>query len=632
MSLSELQDAKEQIRQAVDIVDLVGSYVALRRQGRGYVALCPWHDDSRPSLQVNPERQSFKCWVCDIGGDIFSFLMRMEGLEFRESLEMLADRAGITLAPSKQQGDVPSQFDRRNLLRAMAWAEKQYCECLLQADEAEPARRYLAERGISLKSIEQFHLGFAPVSWDFLLQRAIQAGSSPAVLERVGLVSPRQSGEGYYDRFRGRLMFSIRDVRSRPIAFGGRVLPGVGESDPDRPEAKYINSPETPLFNKSSQLYALDLARAGIAHEQNIVVMEGYTDVIMAHQHGITNAVAVLGTALGERHVPLVRRFTDSVTLVLDGDEAGQRRTMQIIDRMLALHLKNPIEFRILTLPDGADPCDVIATQGRDAFQHLLSNSLDPLEYKKQAVTKGLASAPGTHQVAQAVEEMIAAMAHALPTPSQVGSEAYLRQQEVLTRLGHDFGLTEEVLRTRLVSKRKELSARNRFQSATKPASEPPRSARGLTITAWERELLELLLHQPEFLPRLAEVLAPEEIPSDVCRTFYVLALEAMHAGQIPSFEQLMLATNDPDAQNLLVDCDEHGREKLTSDTDQRVRDLIDQVHENRLKEQQNEQKIVFHKKTLEPQKEDEEIGLFFKELAKKQAKHRQAGSAPTDG
>lgn len=629
MSFTELQDAKEQVRQAIDIVDLVGSYVTLRRQGRGYVALCPWHDDSRPSLQVNPDRQSFKCWVCDIGGDIFSFIMRMEGLEFREALAMLADRAGVTFAQARQDGpgDRESQFDRRNLLKAMAWAEAQYCQCLLQADEAEPARRYLAERGVTAESISQFHLGFAPAAWDWLTSRALQAGASPAVLERVGLASRKQSGEGYVDRFRGRLMFSIRDVRSRPIAFGGRVLPGVGDSDPERREAKYINSPETPLFNKSSQLYALDLARNGITQEQGIVVMEGYTDVIMAHQHGITNAVAVLGTALGARHVPLVRRFTDSVTLVLDGDEAGQRRTLQILDELLALFVAQQIDLRILTLPDGGDPCDVIATQGSDAFRQLLSRSVDALDHKIQAVTNGLATAPGTHRSAQAVEEILTALARALPTQEKATSASFVREQQVLGRLGREFGLAEDVLRTRLGARRRELASRERRHTGAKLASDAPHSNQRLALTAWERELIELLLHQPEVLPRLAEVLSPEEIPSPVCREFYLQALAAMHAGQIPTFDQLMLSTDDPDAKSLLVDCDEHGHEKFASDTDRRVRDLLAHVTDKQQLARHQSRLADLRQNRLDPQHEQEVLAELYQDF-----RRRQTGSAPTEG
>ena len=285
-------------------------------------------------------------------------------------------------------------------------------------------------------------------------------------------------------------MFSIRDVRSRPIAFGGRILPGVGGNDPDRAEAKYINSPETPLFNKSSHLYGLDLARAGIAQHQGIVVMEGYTDVIMAHQHGITNAVAVLGTALSERHVPLVRRFTDSVTLVLDGDEAGQRRTMQILDELLALFVAQEIDLQILTLPEGGDPCDVIATQGSDAFRQLLSTSVDALDHKINAVTNGLASAPGTHRSAQAVEEILSALARALPQQMVATSAAFVREQQVLARLAREFGVAEDALHTRLSARRRELASRNRVQTPVDAADETQLPAQRLTLSPWEREIV----------------------------------------------------------------------------------------------------------------------------------------------
>ncbi len=628
-----MQDAKEQVRQAIDMVDLAGSYMALRRQGRGYVALCPWHDDARPSLQINPERQSFKCWVCDVGGDIFSFIMRIEGLEFREALEMLADRAGIELQRSPQQAGQDSQFGRRNLLQAMAWAETLFHQCLLRSPKAEPARRYLTERGISSESAKQFHIGFAPAEWDWLLNQGQQQNWSPAVLERVGLVASRQSGEGYYDRFRGRLIFSIRDTSSRPIAFGGRVLPGVGESNSDRHEAKYINSPETPLFNKSSQLYALDVAREGIAHEKRIVVMEGYTDVIMAHQHGVTNAVAVLGTALGERHVPLVRRFTDNVTLVLDGDEAGQTRTMQILDELLALFVAQEIDLRILGLPSGCDPCDVIASQGGDAFKQLLSTSVDALDYKIAAVTNGLASAPGTHATAQAVEAILGTLARALPSGASASSAALVRQQQVLNRLSRTFGQTEETIRTRLVAIRREQKSRKRSvgRTDTADALTPPR-AEQLVLSAWDREMLELLLHQPEVLPRLAESLTADDIANSFCRQMFQYAVEIMHAGQIPTFDQLMLATDDPDEKNLLVECDEQGHDKSTSDTDQRVKDLLARADERRQASHRHAQVAAFHQKTMDPQQEDQELNNLYQQLAKAQTSRRQTGSAPTDG
>jgi DNA primase len=461
LTVSPWQDAKEQVRQATDIVDLVGSYLSLRRQGRNYVAHCPWHDDSRPSLNVNQDRQSYKCWVCDIGGDVFSFAMRMEGVDFREALEMLAERAGISLTPQHHQANRDQMFDRRNLLRVLAWAEEQFHQCLLRDNSAQSARDYLQDRGITQASVERFHLGFSPDSWDWLLNRASSAGHLPKVLERVGLAISRQEQNGYYDRFRGRLLFPIRDVRSRPIAFGGRQLPNPQPDDSQQSQqahggAKYINSPETPLFSKSTQLYALDLARDGIAHESELLVMEGYTDVIMAHQHGINNAVAVLGTALGERHIPLVRRFTDRITLVLDGDEAGKRRTMQILDDLLALFVEQEIDLRFLALPKGGDPCDVIGSQGSEAFRQRLSESVDAIEYKIRAVTNGLALATDTHRSAQAVEEILSTLSRVRMRSGSTDSPALLREQQVLAKLAREFGIAEEQLRLRLAGKRRD--------------------------------------------------------------------------------------------------------------------------------------------------------------------------------
>ncbi len=626
MALTDLQDAKEQVRQAIDIVELVGGYVPLRRQGRGYIGLCPWHDDSRPSMQVNPERQTFKCWPCDFGGDIFSFVMRIEGLEFREALEMLAERAGIALASSqKQAGQGDNQFERKNLLRVMAWAEQLFHRALLESENAEPARRYLSERGLNEEIVRRFQLGFAPQSWDWMLGQAAQAGISPEVLQRVGLSRSRESG-GHYDYFRGRLMFSIRDIRSRAIGFGGRVIPGVSSKD----DAKYLNSPETPLFNKSSQLYALDQAREGIAREHGIVVMEGYTDVLMAHQHGITNAVAVLGTALGERHVPVVRRFTDRITLVLDGDEAGQKRTMQILDDLLALFVSHEIDLRILTLPQGTDPCDVIASQGSDVFRQHLSAAVDALEHKIIAVTNGLESAPGTHRSSQAVEEILGTLARAFPVGSGATSTALVREQQVMTRLARQFGIDEETLQTRLVGRRREQASRGRRLVRDEVEDSPVIQRQPLS--AWEKELLELLLHHPDQLPKLADAIQVEDISNEICRRLFGLAVQIHESGQPLSFDRIMLATDDADDKNLLVECDELGLEKAESDPEQRVSDLLERVDQRKQESRQNQQVAVFYQKTLPAQQEDEELNQLFQELKQSQEKRHQTGSTPTDG
>lgn len=626
MSLTSLQDAKEQIRQSIDIVDLVGGYIALRRQGRGFVGLCPWHDDSRPSLQVNPDRQSFKCWVCDVGGDVFSFVMKAEGLEFREALELLAEKAGVNLKPTAQPpGAAENRFDRRNLLRVMAWAEEQFHQCLLRSPQAEPARTYLVDRGINESSIAAFKLGFSPNEWDWMLKRGVQAQWHPAVLERVGLIGKREGG-GFYDRFRGRLMFSIRDSRSRPIAFGGRVLPQFARDN----DAKYVNSPETPLFNKSSELYALDAARDGIAREQGVLVMEGYTDVIMAHQHGITHAVAVLGTALGEKHVPLIRRFTDSITLVLDGDAAGQARTLDILDNLLALFVKHEVDLKILSLPEGADPCDVIRSHGSEAFRRLLQQSVDALEHKIMAVTKGLAPGAPAHRSAQAVEAILATLARALPTAAAANTAALVREQQVLVRLARQFGLGEDTLRTRLRALRRAATTQVRstpVSARQQQASASAQPARPQKPGAWDRELIEIIIGHGELMDALLERLSEADVESPAARQIYALAGEMYHRGEPPTFQRLMLATDDPTLKNLLVDCDEVGQQKTTSDPPQRIRDLIADRDRRQLEARHCITMAELKTNQLDPEQADRALVALFDDL-----KRRQAGSAPTDG
>jgi DNA primase len=323
-------DPKEQVRQATDIVDLVGGYLDLRRQGRVFRGLCPFHDDSRPSLHVDPERQFWKCWVCNVGGDVFSFVMHKEGVAFREALEMLAERAGIQLKRAPQaKVEAGGPQDKRTLYAALEWAARQYHQCLLHSPEAVAARAYLEERKISQKSIERFHIGFAPNSWQWLIDRARTTSYSPEVLQAAGIAGRSEQSGRYYDLFRGRVMFPIRDSQRQCVALGGRILPELAD---DR-TGKYYNSPETKVFHKSEQFYGLDLARdsaelrSAKSPHRNVIVVEGYTDVVMAHQYGVTNAIAVLGTALNEKHIRVLRRFTDTIYLVLDGDEAGQRRT-----------------------------------------------------------------------------------------------------------------------------------------------------------------------------------------------------------------------------------------------------------------------------------------------------------------
>ena len=315
-------DAKERIRQSTDIVDLIGSYMELRRQGSIYVGLCPWHDDTHPSMQVNPSRQSWKCWVCNVGGDIFSFVMQKENVDFRGALEILAERAGVELI-SVKPSKPGSVDDKKTLYAANEWAAEQFHRFLTSSSDAHSARQYLAARGISDESIEAFRIGFSPNHWTWLVDQA-QSRFAPKVLQACGLLGQSDRGR-FYDKLKGRLIFPIIDTQNRPIAFGGRVLPEFEEEAVAQGNrlAKYWNSPETRLFSKSDNLYGLNLIRDELSKSREVVVVEGYTDVVMAWQQGLRNVVAALGTAINERHVRVLKRFADRITLLLDGDEAG---------------------------------------------------------------------------------------------------------------------------------------------------------------------------------------------------------------------------------------------------------------------------------------------------------------------
>ncbi|HWB00013.1 MAG TPA: DNA primase [Pirellulales bacterium] len=566
-------DAKDRVRQAVDIVDLVGDYLQLRREGRIYKALCPWHDDSRPSLQVNPERQSYRCWVCDLGGDIFSFVMKMENVAFPEAMQLLADRAGIKL-DTRGSG---SNDAKRLLYQALAWAEQQFHDYLLRAPDAEQARNYLHNRGITDESIRKFRLGYSPEAWDWLINRAHETPYTPKVLETVGMVVPRERGSGGYDRFRGRVLFPIRDPQQRPVAFGGRVLPGSPEAEKT---AKYINSPETPLFSKSRLLYGLDVAKDAMAKTRTVVVMEGYTDAVIAQQCGFGNAVAVLGTALGEQHVHLLKRFVDRIVLVLDGDEAGRRRT----DQILELFIAEQVDLRIVTPPDDLDPADFLLQRGSEAFSALLDGAVDALEHKIQTATRGLTATSGLHVVTQAVEAVLATLALAPRLQKLPDTASQLREDQVLHRLARFAGIQEDRLRQRLAELRRQKAAKGAQTSSklaamvARPSAEPRHPQRVILAESW---LLQIVLEWPDFLPEIRAVVREEQFRCPKRRAIYGLAGRLADAGQQPTFERMMLELDDTEMKSTLVQLDDERQAIGRLDAAKELRDLLTVFHDD---------------------------------------------------
>ena len=548
-------DIKERVRDAVDIVDVVGSYMTLRRAGKAMVGLCPWHDDSRPSLQVNPERQTYRCWVCDVGGDVFNFLMRMEKIEFREALEQLADRAGITLPRGR---GLPVD-DKATLLSVLSWAADRFRECLRSAAEAGAARDYLRTRGLSPATIERFDLGFAPQAWDWLLRQAAAAGISRQDLVRTGLAVERDDRSGHYDRFRGRVMFPIRDPLGRCVAFGGRVLPG------ERPDtAKYINSPETPLFSKSSMLYGLDTAREPMSTSRRAVVVEGYTDCLAARQAGIDDVVAVLGTALGERHAKLLRRYADRIIVVLDGDDAGRRRANEILDVLLA----EPVDVRIARLPAGVDPCDLLVERGREAFEEVIAAAGDPLDYRLDESLARLPADAGDDAALASVESILKALSAVSPRSPLSPSQRQLREDQVLGRLSRRLGISRDALRARLLDLRTESGAAAVASDA--PAGLVPR------LPAWDREVIEVLVGVPDSAGLIVREVGPGDLDSPAGRTVFEAA-RRMHAeGRPVALGGLLLELVDPALQSLLVAVDESSAARGPLDPQERMNHLED--------------------------------------------------------
>ena len=619
VSFAQSHDAKEQIRQAVDIVDLVGGYLPLRRQGRIYLALCPWHSDSRPSLQVNPERQSWKCWVCDVGGDIFSFVMQHERIEFREALEMLAERAGVRLqqGPASAHTKPGDPNDKRTLYKAMAWAEEQFHECLLRSPQAEAARRYLEQRGLSAEVCERFHVGSSPDQWQWLLDRSRSTSFSPAVLEAAGLLGTSSNTGRRYDFFKGRVMFPVRDTQGRVIGFGGRLLPGAKTG-----AGKYINTRETRLFSKSEHVYGLDQARDAeqLKQQGNLVVVEGYTDVIMAHQHGLRNFVAVLGTALGLRHLRLLRRYADSITLVLDGDEAGQKKSSEV----LKLFVAGELDLRILTLPEGLDPCDFLAQRGLEAMRPLLETAPDALEHAVETQTRNVDLLRDTHRANQSLERLLAVIAEAPRLTADTSSAKLLRERQVVARLAREFRMEEKSLRDRISE------LRSRPAALSDRADDQTVRITRKELNPFEVELFEILVVHPELADTAFEELSSTQLFTGLGRALGETYEAILSRGEPAEFSRVLSELEDPGLKNVFVELDDGAAikdERAQEDAPARLRLLIDDLSDQA---QQVQHQLVVT--ALEKQTYSEHEQLEVLEQLVAEERKRQGIPAPTDG
>jgi DNA primase len=336
-----------EIKSKLPVADLIGETVALKRAGAAFKGLCPFHAEKTPSFIVNPDREAWHCFGCGEGGDIFTFLMKRDGLDFREALARLAEKAGVELSERTAREDRRKRRLREALEAAIAW----YREVLLQTPQGERARQYLDDRGFTAATLDRFSIGYAPNNWEMLTKRLAARGFSPDELTGSGLASPSNRG-GVIDRFRGRIIIPIRDSSGRAVGLGGRILPGV-----EGP--KYLNSPAGPLFDKSHTLFAIDLAKAAIRHEKLTVIVEGYTDVMAAHQAGFENVVASLGTALTRGQIELALKYGEAIALAYDVDLAGDSAAREgLLAQLGADHSVSKV--RVVRIPDGKDPDELI--------------------------------------------------------------------------------------------------------------------------------------------------------------------------------------------------------------------------------------------------------------------------------
>lgn len=367
------EEKVNEIRQAVEIVDVIGDYVQLKKQGRNYFGLCPFHGENSPSFSVSPDKQIYHCFGCGAGGNVFSFLMDIDGLSFQEAAVKLAERANIELKLEGQAAGRNPQLPEgsKQMIEAHELLRKFYHHLLVNTKEGQDALEYLLNRGFTQEAIDRFQIGYALPSWDFAVKLLEKRGFSLELVSKAGLIIQRENEGTYFDRFRNRIMFPILDNQGNTIAFSGRAM---GDEEP-----KYLNSPETQIFNKSKILYNFHLARGSIRKQQQAVLFEGFADVISANRAGVENGVATMGTSLTEEHISLLKRNVQAVTVCYDSDKAGIEAAFRA-SNMLS---KAGIAVRVAMMPDGMDPDDFIKVHGEEKFRNdIIGSSATLMAFK----------------------------------------------------------------------------------------------------------------------------------------------------------------------------------------------------------------------------------------------------------
>jgi DNA primase len=594
------EDVVDEIRQRTDLVGLVGEHIKLERRGKNMVGLCPFHNEKTPSFTVSPDKQLFHCFGCGASGNAFNLVMQLEKLSFPEAARFLARRVGITIDEPKKSSTGEDSLKEKiydlNLLAA-----RFYNYCLLKTASGSKALEYLRKRGIQEETIELFKLGYAPAEWTGFFNFAKNKGVSADLMLKAGLVSPGKD-EGCYDRFRNRIIFPIFNISGRIVGFGGRAL---DESDKSGP--KYLNSPETAVFNKSSVLYGLHLARNEIRREKKALVMEGYTDVITAYQAGIKNAVASLGTALSAEQGRILRYQAETVVTAYDADNAGEAATW----RGLSILQASGCLVQVIAMPPGTDPDGFIREHGATAFVELVDESLPLMEYRLQQLRKRYDITSDRGRINYVNDLM----------PFLLSAVNPIEQDYYLKRASEELGVEEESLRSELRKRRKRPD-----RHSGKEKNDQSLQVEEINLRPAEKILISLMLQSKEIAELGRNHLQTDYFTDQKVRMIVEELWQAAERDKMVSAEKLMnhfaeaeitvliteLAT-EPSLQDLppltakrmAEDCIRqiiyHWEELEQLDLQKKIRELEDSGSQEKIAEllREYQQKLSYKTKTL---------------------------------
>ena len=540
-------DDKQRVLDATDIVRLIGDHLALKKKGREYVGLCPFHDDHSPSMCVVPHKQMYHCFSCEAGGNAIGFVMNYHKMTYPEALKYLADRAGIELTPWKprtssrgpfsgERGDdfagEPGETPKAGLLRASSTAQTFFRAILNHQEHGRAAREVIAKRRISPEMVELFQLGATPDKWDGLLLTIQSKGLDPTPFRQAGLLKARENASGMYDSFRNRLMFPIQDQLGRVIAFGGRRLN-------DQEEPKYLNSSESPIFDKSSSLYGLYQAAQEIRKTRMAIVTEGYMDAIACHQAGVCNAVATLGTAMTPGNARLLKRLCDTVVLLFDGDEAGSRAAARAVE----VFFSEPVDVKICVLSrvtDAKDPDELLKREGGvELLSKAIAQSIDPLELMFSRV-KASIEGQGISAQTKAIEEFTANLVEL-----GLGRLEPVRYQLIVRRLAEITGVSWETITTTLSQRRARVRPRE-DASAARATSRPLTPGEHLLGCIMCDPSLTLSLNEEHW-----ELIEPESFEDAGARAVARVLMDVTVDELSPSLQTVLLHTEDAEVQRV---------------------------------------------------------------------------------